>query len=94
MTHLFYEQNKPNSNFYDFLNNSYVFKSDIITRKDLFNIMEYAGAERIEAEDNTETTKPELPQKLIDKCEEIRKNYPDVVKGSNLLNRFGIFGTK
>lgn len=78
----------------DFLNNSYVFKSDIITRKDLFNIMEYAAAERIEAEDNTETTKPELPQKLMDKCEDIRKNYPDVVKGSNLLNRFGSMGTK
>jgi len=78
----------------DFSNNSYVFKSNIITRKDLINIMEYAAAERIEADDNTSTTKPQLPQDLIDKCEKIRKNYPDVVKGSNLLNRFGSMGTK
>ncbi len=29
-----------------------------------------------------------LPQGLIDKCESIRKEYPDLVKGVSMLNRF------
>ena len=78
----------------DFSDNSYTFKSDIISKKDLINMIIYAGYERIEAEDNTNINKPEMPQKLIEKCEEIRKNYPDFVKGGGLLDRFGIFGTK
>jgi len=78
----------------DFSSGSYTFKSDIISKKELMDVIIYAGYERIEAEDNTKISKPEIPQKLIEKCEEIRKNYPDIVKGGSLLNRFGIFGTK
>ena len=78
----------------NFSDNSYTFKSDILTKKDLTNIIEYAAAQRIEADDNTDTHKPFIPQRLMEKCQEIRKNHPDSVKGGNLLNRFGIFGTK
>ncbi len=78
----------------DFSDNSYTFKSDILTKKDLTNIIEYAAAQRIEADDNTDAQKPFVPQRLMEKCQEIRKNHPDSVKGGNLLNRFGILGTK
>jgi len=78
----------------DFSDNSYIFKSDILTKKDLTNIIEYVAAQRIEADDETDTTKPFVPDRLMEKCEEIRKKHPDAVKGGGLLGRFGIFGTK
>jgi hypothetical protein len=78
----------------NFSDSSYVFKSDILTKKDLTNIMKYVAAQRIEAHDETDTIKPFVPQRLMNKCEDIRKKYPAAVKGGNLLGRFGIFGTK
>ena len=91
--YIYYVDSKENLEI-DFSGNTYTFKSDIINKKDLMDVIIYAGYERIEAGDNTKISKTKIPQELIEKCEKIRKNYPDTVKGGNLLKKFGIFGTK
>lgn len=78
----------------NFIENTYSFKSDTISKKDLINMMTYAAIQMIEAEDQTRVTKPVVPPGLYEKCESIRKKYPDLVKGTDLLSRMGIFGTK
>lgn len=67
---------------------SYDFKSDIITRKDLIDAIRYSAYTKIDSINHTMTLKkPELPNGLIEKCEEIRKKNPDVIKGHRLIRR-------
>lgn len=69
--------------------NTYEYKSNIITKKDLFGILEYAASLRIEySDEKMGLVKPQVPQALIDKCESIRSKYPDIVKGSSILSRY------
>lgn len=79
-----------NDTVIDFSNSSYDFKSDLITKKDLINIMKYSAAERIEAEDDTETYAPIIPDGLLSKCEEIRESdkYRKLTLAINIVNRF------
>ncbi len=72
-----------------FTDNSYVFKSEIIDRNKLISAVEYAATLRVEAdEDRTNTVKPAIPDKLMEKCESIRREIPDIVKGASTLSRF------
>lgn len=72
----------------DFLSDSYIFKSDIINKSDLISMMEYSAYSKVNFEiDNLILDKPKLPQKLIDKCEELRKQNSDIVSGFGLIKR-------
>lgn len=65
------------------------FKSEFITKSDLIKMMEYFSLDCISYSDNeTELDKPQIPQGLLDKCENIRKQNPDLISGQGLLNRF------
>jgi hypothetical protein len=52
-------------------------------------MMEYFSLDCISYSDNeTELDKPQIPQGLLDKCENIRNQNPDLIRGQGLLNRF------
>lgn len=80
-----------------FIDPTYVFKSDIIDKKKLISAIEFAASLRVDSdEDKTDTNPPVIPDKLMEKCESIRKEIPDIVKGSSVLSRFfgEDYGTK
>jgi hypothetical protein len=65
------------------------YKSDFIKKADLVNIIEYFALNHISyGEDETDVKKPEIPPGLLEKCENIRNQNPDMLKGHGLLNRF------
>jgi len=65
------------------------YKSDFIKKTDLVNMIEYFALNHISySEDETDVKKPEIPQGLLEKCENIRNQNPDLLKGQGLLNRF------
>jgi hypothetical protein len=52
-------------------------------------MIEYFSLNHISySEDETDVKKPEIPQGLLEKCENIRNQNPDLLKGQGLLNRF------
>jgi|694.fasta_scaffold00022_84 hypothetical protein len=71
-----------------FTDSSYVFKSETIDKKKLMSAIEYLAAMKVEADDETRSVKPEIPEELMKKCESIRKSMPDVVSGSSIISRF------
>jgi len=65
------------------------YKSDFIKKTDLVNMIEYFSLNHISySEDETDVKKPEIPQGLLEKCENIRNQNPDLLRGQGLLNRF------
>jgi hypothetical protein len=65
------------------------YKSDFIKKTDLVNMIEYFSLNHISySEDKTDVKKPEIPRGLLEKCENIRNQNPDLLKGQGLLNRF------
>jgi hypothetical protein len=82
-----YYLDKNEVNEYDLDNMEY--KSEFITKANMINLLEYIASYFISNDDdNTDSTKPEIPQGLKDKCEEIRKTIPDIVRGYGMINRF------
>jgi hypothetical protein len=72
---------------YDLLEMEY--GSEFIKKPDLINMIEYFALNNISyGEDETDVKKPEIPQGLLEKCENIRNQNPDMLKGHGLLNRF------
>jgi hypothetical protein len=65
------------------------YKSEFIKKADLINIIKYFALNHISyGEDKTDIKKSEIPQGLLEKCENIRNQNPDLLKGHGLLNRF------
>jgi len=68
---------------------SYQYVSEFIDKKKLINAIEYLGLSYINySEDKTDVKVPEIPQGLIDKCEKIRREIPDIIRGYNIMRRF------
>ncbi len=73
----------------DFSPGSYTFKSEFIDKKMLTDLMIYVAEERIPSEESrVKTNLPSIPQGLLDKCENIRKKNPSVMKGYDIISRF------
>jgi hypothetical protein len=73
----------------DFSAGSYTFKSEFIDRKMLNDLMIYVAEERIPSEESrVKTNLPPIPQGLLDKCENIRKKNPSIMKGYDIISRF------
>jgi hypothetical protein len=67
------------------------YKSGFIKKADLVNMIEYFALNNISySEDETDVKKPEIPQGLLEKCENIRNQDPGFLRAHNMLNRFGI----
>ena len=73
----------------DFSSKSYTFKSEFINEKMLLDLMVYVAEERIPHEESrVKTNLPPIPQGLFDKCENIRKKNPSIMKGYDIISRF------
>ena len=82
-----YYLDKNEVNEYDLDNMEY--KSEFITGANMINLLQYIASYFISSDDdNTDSTTPEIPQLLKDKCENIRKKIPNVTKGVGMLSRF------
>ena len=65
------------------------YKSEFITKANMINLLEYIASFFISNDDdNTDSTKPEIPQGLKDKCEKFRKEDPDLTRGAVVLYKF------
>lgn len=74
-----------------FSDNTYTFKSEFITKNDLINCMSVSAEGLIVYEESNVNTKvPVVPEGLLKKCEDIRKKYPDMIKGHEIMGRFGV----
>jgi hypothetical protein len=72
----------------NFLDKTYKFQSDIINYDLLISLMEYSAYTKVDTnEENIDIKEPEIPKLLIEKCENIRKKTPELIKGSSLINR-------
>ena len=73
----------------DFSANTYNFKSEFITKKMLIDIMVFVAEDHIVYEESKVNSQmPSVPPGLLNKCEEIRKKYPNITKGYNIIDRF------
>ena len=65
------------------------YQSEFIKKDTMIRMIEYVSLDYINFyEDKTPVSKPEIPQGLLDKCENIRNQDPELMKGQGLLNRF------
>lgn len=82
-----YYLDKDEVNEYDLDNMEY--KSEFVTEANMINLLQYIASYFISSDDdNTDTTTPEIPQGLKDKCENLRKEIPNVTKGYGMISRF------
>jgi hypothetical protein len=82
-----YYLDKNEVNDYDLDNMEY--KSEFITKANMINLLEYIASFFISNDDdNTNSTTPEIPQGLKDKCENIRNKDQDLKKGYGMFSRF------
>ena len=71
---------------------NYEYKSDIISEDLLTDIMQYVAECKIHKDvSETNNRLGEIPKELIEKCEEIRKNHTNAIRGTGILKRFGGF---
>lgn len=83
----FYYLDKDEVNEYELDNMQY--KSEFITKLDVINLLKYIASYFIEHdEDSTDSKPPVIPQGLKDKCENLRKEMPNVTKGYGMISRF------
>ena len=83
----FYYLDKDEVNEYELDNMQY--KSEFITKSDVINLLKYIASYFIEHdEDSTDSKPPVIPQGLKDKCENLRKEMPNVTKGYGMISRF------
>ena len=69
--------------------NEMEYKSGFITKSDMINLLEYIASYFINLDDDrTDSKKPVIPQGLKDKCENLRKEMPNVTKGYGMISRF------
>lgn len=65
------------------------YKSEFITKANMFNLLEFISSYFINSyDDHTDSITPEIPQGLKDKCENLRKEMPNVTKGYGMISRF------
>lgn len=82
-----YYLDKDEVNEYELDNMEY--KSEFVTKAGMTNLLEFiASYFIISDDDNTRSTTPEIPQGLKDKCENLRKEIPNVTKGYGMISRF------
>jgi hypothetical protein len=73
----------------NFLDKSYKFQSDIINYDLLISLMDFLAYFKISTnEEEIDINEPKIPKELIEKCENIRKKYPEIRAGYELLKRF------
>ena len=66
------------------------YQSEFIKKDTMVRMIEYVSLDYINfSEDETMVSKPEIPQGLLDKCENIRNQDPELIKGQSLINRMG-----
>ena len=83
----FYYLDKDEVNEYELDNMQY--KSEFITKSDVINLLKYIASYFIEHdEDSTDSKPPVIPLGLKDKCENLRKEMPNVTKGYGMISRF------
>ena len=83
----FYYLDKDEVNEYELDNMQY--KSGFITKSDVINLLKYIASYFIEHdEDSTDSKPPVIPPGLKDKCENLRKEMPNVTKGYGMISRF------
>ena len=83
----FYYLDKDEVNDYELDNMEY--KSEFVTKSDVINLLKYIASYFIEHdEDSTDSKPPVIPQGLKDKCENLRKEMPNVTKGYGMISRF------
>ena len=83
----FYYLDKDEVNEYELDNMQY--KSGFITKSDVINLLKYIASYFIEHdEDSTDSKPPVIPLGLKDKCENLRKEMPNVTKGYGMISRF------
>jgi len=69
--------------------NEMEYKSEFINKADMTNLLEFISSYFISCDDDrTDSTTPEIPQGLKDKCENLRKEMPNVTKGYGMISRF------
>jgi hypothetical protein len=84
-----YYLNLEHSNEYDLDNMEY--KSKIISRSDLINLLKYIAVIFINPyDDYTDIKKPSVPTELMEKCERIRNENIKIKRATNMISRFGI----
>lgn len=65
------------------------YKSEFVTKSDMTNLLEFIAGYFINYDDDrTDSKKPVIPQGLKDKCENLRKEMPNVTKGYGMISRF------
>ena len=83
----FYYLDKDEVNDYELDNMEY--KSEFVTKLDVVNLLKYIATYFINhEEDSTDSKPPVIPQGLKDKCENLRKEIPNVTKGYGMISRF------
>ena len=82
-----YYLDKDEVNEYELDNMEY--KSKFVTKLDVINLLKYIASYFINhGEDSTDSKPPVIPQGLKDKCENLRKEMPNVTKGYGMISRF------
>jgi hypothetical protein len=82
-----YYLDKDEVNEYELANMEY--KSEFVTKSDMINLLEFIAGYFINYDDDrTDSKKPVIPQGLKDKCENLRKEMPNVTKGYGMISRF------
>ena len=82
-----YYLDKDEVNDYELTNMEY--KSEFVTKSDMINLLKYIASYFIRHdEDSTDSKPPVIPQGLKDKCENLRKEMPNVTKGYGMISRF------
>lgn len=65
------------------------YKSEFISKKDIINLLEYVSSYFINKDEDVTNSKiPVIPPGLKDKCENLRKEIPNVTKGYGMISRF------